>query len=261
MPKVSIIIPVYNVEQYLDDCLKSILLQDYTDFECILVNDGSTDSSKLICEKYQKKDSRFIVLNQSNSGATKARFKGVKEAAGEWIMFVDSDDTLNYNALSLLLQASKDCDIVIGQTKLCPPVYTWPFVPKNEKYSRLAYLKKLVTNKIHGGPCARIIKKELFNNFVYNIPSAVVLGEDYIMNIRLCLNLNAVRTIEQVIYNYRYLEHEYKRDVFSLFHRMVVEIRSIMILNISFFYQLYLSVISFLTFLKRSAKSLIKKFL
>jgi len=261
MPKVSIIVPVYNVEQYLEECLRSIFVQDFSDFECILVNDGSTDSSKLICEDYQKNDSRFVVLNQNNSGATMARFNGVKSAKGEWIMFVDSDDTLNSNSLSLLFHDSEDCDIVIGHTKLFPPVFIWPYTSKNAYYKRLGYLKKLVTNKIHGGPCARIIKKELFNDFVFDIPSAVVLGEDFIMNIRLCLNLKAVRMIDQEVYNYRYLEHDYKRNIFSLFQRLIVEIRSIMILNLPALYQLYLSVITILTFVKRSVKSIIKRFL
>ncbi|WP_430934126.1 glycosyltransferase family 2 protein [Saccharicrinis sp. 156] len=260
MPKVSIVVPVYNVEQYLDECLKSILLQDFADFECILVNDGSTDNSKEICENYVKMDSRFVVLNQINSGVTKARLNGVIAAKGEWIMFLDSDDALTSDALSLLFKVSDDCDIVIGHTKLCPAAYVWPFIAENAKYSRFAYLKQLMTNKIHGGPCARIIKKELFNNFVYEIPTTVVLGEDYIMNIRLCQDLKAVRTIDREIYNYRYVEHFYKRDVSSLFQRMVVEIKSVKILNLSFSYRLYLTGLTIFTFLLRNLKSFKKRF-
>ena len=261
MPKVSLIVPVYNVEEYLDDCLRSILLQDFTDFECILVDDGSTDSSKIICENYKKKDSRFVVLSQNNSGATKARFNGVKAAKGEWIMFVDSDDTLFSNALSLLINESEGCDIVIGHTTLSPAVYNWPFVPMNAIYTQYAYLKKLITNKIHGGPCARIIKKKLFTDFVYEIPTTVVLGEDFIMNIRLCQNLKAVRIIDQTVYNYRYLEHYYKKNISSLFQRMVVEIKSIIMLDISIFQKLHLALIIILTFFSRSIKSIKKKYL
>jgi glycosyltransferase involved in cell wall biosynthesis len=226
MPKVSIVVPVYNAEQYLDDCLSSILLQDFTDFECVLVDDGSTDSSKSLCEIYEKADTRFVLLSQSNLGASKARFNGVKRARGEWIMFVDSDDTLNRDSLSLLLQDSNDCDIVIGNTKLFPEAYKWPYASENSNYNRLTYLKRLLTKKIHGGPCARIIKKELFNDMVFNISSSVVLGEDYIMNIRLCLNLKTVRMIDKTVYNYRYLDHDYKQNFILLFQRLVVEIQS-----------------------------------
>ena len=260
MPRVSVIVPVYNVEHYLDDCLTSILLQEFVDFECILVNDGSTDNSASICEKYQKKDSRFRLLNQTNSGATMARFNGVKSAIGEWIMFVDSDDTLKSDALSLLINESEDCDIIIGHTKLFPEAYKWPFTPTNAKYSKFIYLKHLITNKIHGGPCARVIKKELFNDFVYNIPSTVVLGEDFIMNIRLCLDLVCAKTIEQVVYIYRYVEHDYNRDFFSLFQRMVVELRSVAVQKISTFQKMQLSFLTIVVFFRRCLKSTIKRF-
>lgn len=260
MPKVSIIVPVFNAELYLDECLSSILSQDFTEFECILVNDGSTDSSPLICENYKEKDSRIIVLNQNNCGATKARFNGVKVAKSEWIMFVDSDDILNVNSLSLLLDSSKDVDIVIGQTRLFPPAFTWPYILTNENFDRLTYLRKLVTGKVHGGPCARIIKKELFNEFVFNIPNSVICGEDYIMNIRLCLNLTSVKIIDQTVYNYRYLDNDYKQNVFSLFHRMGVEIKSIISLRISFFHQFFFIVLTILKFFRRTIKSSVKRF-
>lgn len=259
MIKVSIIVPVYNVEKYLDECLSSILSQNFTEFECILVNDGSTDNSQLICENYKKKDSRVIVLNQNNCGATKARFNGVKISKGKWIMFVDSDDTLNVNSLTLLLGNSKDVDIVIGQTKLCPPVFTWPYISTNENYDRLTYLRKLITNKIHGGPCARIIKKSLFNDFVFDIPKSVISGEDFIMNIRLCLNLTSVKTIDKTVYNYRYLDNDYKQNVFSFFQRMVVEIKSIINLEISFLHQISFTFLTILTFFRRIIRSIIKK--
>ncbi|WP_321374238.1 glycosyltransferase family 2 protein [uncultured Draconibacterium sp.] len=261
MPKVTIIIPVYNAEKYIEECLKSILAQDYTDFECILVDDGSKDNSKFICETYKNKDSRFVVLNQSNSGASIARFNGVKMAKGEWIMFVDSDDTLNSNALSLLFHEAKHCQIVIGQTKLFPEAYTWPFIPQKALFNKFEYLKKLMTHKIHGGPCARIIKKELFNDFVYDIPKTVICGEDYIMNIRLCLDLKNVKIIDHVIYNYRYLEHDYKQNISLLFQRMVEEIKSIANLKISTFQNLYLYAVTILTFFRRSIKTSLKRFL
>ena len=89
---ISVIVPVYNVEEYLEECLESIKRQTYTDIEVILVNDGSTDRSKEICERYCEKDSRFKLVNQENKGLSGARNRGMLESKGEFISFVDSDD-------------------------------------------------------------------------------------------------------------------------------------------------------------------------
>ena len=90
----SIIIPVYNVEKYLRDCLDSVLAQTYPDWEAVCVNDGSTDGSSVILEEYSSKDSRFKVFNQANGGLSLARNTGLDEAKGDYILFLDSDDWL-----------------------------------------------------------------------------------------------------------------------------------------------------------------------
>ena len=110
---ISVIVPVYNVEEYLEECLESIQNQTYTNFEVILVNDGSTDTSKEICERYCKQDTRFHLLNQENQGQSVARNRGFKESIGQYIMFVDSDDVVNTDVLEVLLPYMKtDVDIV-----------------------------------------------------------------------------------------------------------------------------------------------------
>ena len=110
---ISVIVPVYNVERYLEECLNSIQHQTYTDIEVILVNDGSTDHSKMICERYCEEDSRFHLLNQENQGQSVARNVGVIASKGEYIAFVDSDDILQRNYLEKLMQyMTEDVDIV-----------------------------------------------------------------------------------------------------------------------------------------------------
>lgn len=110
---ISVIVPVYNVEEYLEECLESIRQQSFTDIEVILVNDGSTDGSREICEQYCEKDSRFRLINQENQGQSVARNRGVKESVGQYIMFVDSDDVINISVLEVLLPYMKmDVDIV-----------------------------------------------------------------------------------------------------------------------------------------------------
>ena len=110
---VSVIVPIYNVEEYLEECLESIRNQTYTNIEVILVNDGSTDGSREICESYCEKDIRFRLINQENQGQSVARNRGVKESVGQYIMFVDSDDVVNTDVLEVLLPYMKtDVDIV-----------------------------------------------------------------------------------------------------------------------------------------------------
>ena len=117
--KISIIVPLYNVEEYLEECLESIRNQTYTDIEVILVNDGSTDGSKQICERFCQVDSRFRLINQENQGQSVARNRGFKESIGQYIMFIDSDDVINTNVLEVLLPYMKpDVDIVeCGMTR------------------------------------------------------------------------------------------------------------------------------------------------
>ena len=116
---ISVIVPVYNVEKYLEECLDSIQNQTYSDIEVILVNDGSLDNSKDICEKYCKEDNRFKLLNQENQGLSAARNNGVASSTGEFIAFVDSDDIILPNYLETLIHYMTDeIDIVESQFTL-----------------------------------------------------------------------------------------------------------------------------------------------
>lgn len=116
MIKISIIVPVFNVEKYLDRCITNIINQSYSNIEIIIINDGSTDNSLDICNKYKKIDNRIIVINQENQGLSAVRNKGIDIATGEYILFVDSDDILNVDLLknieSLL---NKENDVICFQ--------------------------------------------------------------------------------------------------------------------------------------------------
>ena len=113
---ISVIVPVYNVEKYLEECLDSIQNQTYSDIEVILVNDGSLDNSKDICEKYCKEDNRFKLINQANQGQSVARNHGVAASTGEFIAFVDSDDIIRQDYLEVLIRyMSEEVDIVESQ--------------------------------------------------------------------------------------------------------------------------------------------------
>ena len=115
-PMVSIIVPVYNAEQYLRRCVDSILNQEYTDFELFLVNDGSTDSSGDICEEYGEKDPRVIVIQKENTGVSDSRNQALDRARGKYLRFLDSDDWITPDATRLFVRAAEEygCDMVIS---------------------------------------------------------------------------------------------------------------------------------------------------
>ena len=108
-PKISVIIPVYNVEKYLRECLDSIVNQTFKDIEIICVDDGSTDKSLEILREYEQKDKRIIVISQPNKGVSTARNIGMQQATGKYMMFVDSDDYITQNACELIYNVSNFC--------------------------------------------------------------------------------------------------------------------------------------------------------
>lgn len=114
MKKVSIIVPVYNVEKYLEKCLESIINQTYQNIEIMLINDGSIDSSNDICLKYLKIDKRIILINKQNEGLSLARNLGISQSSGEYIMFVDSDDCINERMVEIMMKfALKDMSEIV----------------------------------------------------------------------------------------------------------------------------------------------------
>ena len=116
MPTVSLVIPVYNVESYLERCLESVKNQTYKNIEIILVNDGSTDGSGEICKKFVSKEIRAKVIHQKNAGLSEARNTGLKYISGDFVMFVDSDDWLELDAVEFLLEQAikQNADMVVG---------------------------------------------------------------------------------------------------------------------------------------------------
>ncbi|MFD2214019.1 glycosyltransferase family 2 protein [Metabacillus endolithicus] len=175
MPTISIIIPIYNVEKYLAKCLDSVLAQTFTDFELILVNDGSPDNCGVICDEYEKKDDRIIVIHKENGGLSSARNAGINVAQGEYIAFVDSDDFIHERMYEILHEAAKNlcADIVICDVSL---VREDEVVDKkcniNDKirhFSNIEALHQIYTP--HGinfiMTVNKLYKRNLFNNIAF----------------------------------------------------------------------------------------------
>lgn len=117
------IVPVYNTEKYLDECIQSILNQSFTDFELLLIDDGSTDRSGEICDQYVTKDERVRVFHKENGGVSSARNMGLDEARGEWIAFVDSDDWVFPEWLQTFGELRKDVDLVVQGFETSGPLW------------------------------------------------------------------------------------------------------------------------------------------
>lgn len=198
-PKISVIIPVYKTERYLEECVDSVLIQTFKDLEIILVNDGSPDNCGEICERIKKKDNRIHVLHQNNQGVTKARANGIAIAKGEWICFVDSDDTLPQFALEHLASVTNyPTDIIIGS------IYEQTGSPQNMSIEE--YRKNCITAElINPAPFPKLFHRNLFkSSFIFDIPRSIIKGEDMLMNIRLAFMTNKdVYLIHQKVYNYR----------------------------------------------------------
>ena len=150
---ISVIVPVYNVETYLEECLDSIQNQTYTDFEVLLVNDGSTDGSQAICERYCQTDKRFRLMNQTNQGLSAARNKGVEISTGEYIVFVDSDDIIKTNYLEKLMQyMTEDVDIVESQ-----------FTVSNEEFLAKSFKEPSILFEGNSQEAVKIFTKHVLN--------------------------------------------------------------------------------------------------
>lgn len=198
-PKISIVVPVYKAEKFLRDCVDSILAQTFKDFELLLVDDGSPDSSGAICDEYAEKDQRIKAFHIPNSGANRARALGVAEAAeSQYITFVDSDDTLPSTALQdLYALIGEEYDIVIGSYDSNPKRYADGVIDKVELVRQMYYYN------IATSPYAKLFRKELFDESTFDLPRDFVMGEDFIMNLRLAFACQRkIRVSPIVVYHY-----------------------------------------------------------
>lgn len=189
---VSVIVPVYNAEMYIQECMESLLRQTYPYLEIILVNDGSMDASVSLCEAYEKKDERIILVHQDNKGVSAARNHGLWIASGEWVTFVDSDDWVEDNYIQVLLKnASDDVDIVCGN------------LPKGRLFSEKVQKDTLFMALLfaeHGYAWGKLIRRSCIS---HEFPMGVQYAEDYIFYIALMKNLRGMKTVGSNGYHYR----------------------------------------------------------
>lgn len=206
-PLISIIVPVYKVEQYLPTCIESILIQSYTNFELILVDDGSPDNCGSICDTYAQKDSRITVIHQKNAGVTRARESGINISKGEFITFVDSDDTIPQDAIESLCSCiSPEIDIIIGKISKSENFPLDNSIDNSIAIIDIDSYRKIQLSQTYpyqSGPYAKLFNKNLFHADSFKIPKEIILGEDWLMNIRISFSTTQnVCFLNHVVYNY-----------------------------------------------------------
>ena len=201
MLKISIIVPVYKIEKYVRECIDSILVQTYQDWELLLIDDGSPDNSGVICDEYAQKDSRIRVYHKENGGVSSARNLGLEKMTGEWVMFVDADDTIKPNTLDLCINKCIDNNLDIIQfsfsrglnDSFCHSDQTEPLT--SEEYIRADKLLMSVWGSL-------IRSSIIIENNIY-FDKTLKLAEDQIMIMDCIRNAQRLQRIPNQLYYYR----------------------------------------------------------
>ena len=197
----SIIVPIYNADKFLQKCIDSILSQSYRDFELILINDGSSDHSYEIAEKYQQEDKRVKLYSQVNSGIAAARQLGLQYSSGDWVMFVDADDYLLPNALQVMYDNAKDVDVV-NASVIGTEGRLWEH-GKIGVLSNDEYIKSILDSTTYSYAYAKLFRKAVVAHEDMELPPSFKIGEDVIMNLKIAKKIGKVRNIKDVVYCYR----------------------------------------------------------
>lgn len=203
-PLVSIIVPVYNAEPYLRRCLDSIKAQSFTDFEAILVDDGSTDKSGVICDEYAEKDCRFVVVHQQNKGVSVARQVGLDSATGNYVIHADPDDWVEGDwLLRLYEEASRSgADMVICDLDKVYSDRTEYHSQQPTSLERYDILSDLLARKNWGSCCNKLVRRACFKKYDIRFHPEMNLWEDLYVICKLLTNNITVAYISQVLYHY-----------------------------------------------------------
>lgn len=204
-PLISVIVPVYKVEKYLDECIQSIVSQTYSNLEIILVDDGSTDNCPQMCDKWAMKDSRIRVIHQENGGLSAARNAGLDAASGEYIGFVDSDDYIRSDMYEILLQRLIDSGKKIAY---CYSLHVMPagkeVYYREEQGVRIfdarQTLRALYSSEFDIGMMSKLYAKELFNSLRFPVGE---VNEDMTMWIPLLVKSDGICDCGRILYCYR----------------------------------------------------------
>lgn len=204
-PVISIIVPCYNVEPFLHKCLDSILEQSFTLFEILLINDGSTDDSGIICDYYARKDTRIRVFHQKNSGVSTARNIGIFNARGLYSIHIDADDWIESNMLERMynaIQATNSDILFVDIYKNNVDKETQ--IIQEPPSSNIECIHYLLNGKLIGSMCNKLIRHEMYTKFNISFPENINYCEDTITIIQLLLHTDKISYLSEAFYHYIY---------------------------------------------------------
>ena len=204
MALLSIVVPVYNVEDYLRQCLESIIYSSFKDWECVLVDDGSSDKSGAICDEFAEKDQRFRVIHQENGGVSSARNAGIDVATGKWVVFIDADDFISPSFLFNLIAPVLDdnaLDIVLGG---CTNYHNQEVIGIEQQYEDyLSEDMSFILDHFRGLICSKVLKMEILKSQTSVRFDGNAKIEDMIFMLNYLKYVNKAKYISETGYYYR----------------------------------------------------------
>lgn len=207
-PKVSIILPVFNCEQYISKCLECIINQSYENIEIIVVDDGSTDESARILDEFKREDNRIVCFYQENSGPSEARNKGIANATGEYLVFVDSDDTVEKDYVKCLLTKliNANADLVCCGYKDISEYGVINHTDFNvDGMTSISSLIEMVCRGTGGVLWGKIFKKEIIIKYNLEMDKNIFMSEDLVFVLEYVSHCNSFAAINEYLYNYNRL--------------------------------------------------------
>lgn len=208
-PMVSIIVPIYNAEKYLNRCIDSILNQEYTDFELLLANDGSSDSSGAICDAYANADNRVRVIHKPNSGVSDTRNTAIRQAQGTYLQFLDSDDWITPDATKLLVRAATEhnCDLVISDfyRVVGERVSHKGDIEDDGVLTREEFAEHMMENPAdfyYGVLWNKLYRRDIVEKYHLEMDTSVSWCEDFLFNLEYILHANVFYALQAPIYYY-----------------------------------------------------------
>lgn len=203
MPQISVIIPVYNAEKYLNRCIDSILAQSFTDFEVLLVDDGSPDGSGEICDNYIAKDSRIRVFHKQNEGVSSARNMGLDNAIGEWVTFVDADDWIEKDTLEQCIENSKDVEFVrFGMKSVYGENLYIEDTRLENSWTYKIYCANVFSRQTALGVWGGLYLRSIFTNNNIKFNPQYRLGEDWLVLMQYLKCIKIIKILNYPFYNY-----------------------------------------------------------
>ena len=222
---VSIIIPIYNTEKYIRECLDSAINQTYNNIEIILINDGSTDNSQNICEEYTQKYKNIKLFNIRNHGVSYSRNFGIDKSDGEYIVFVDSDDYIENKMIEELINVKDEKDgelLIYNYSKVYGTTDKKTYEISNATLNKEEFLEKFFEyyNKlIVHSPCNKLYKSKIIkeNNIKFN--TSLTIGEDLIFNLEYFKHCDTFRIVNEYYYHYRFnqesVTNKFRKDYYN----------------------------------------------